>query len=214
MSRDFELPQTLHEAQDLMLSIMDRMESIYGQLNDPERRKIYKSDKEYQEWRLSAFNANAHKGNELDELEAHMKKCFKVEYPTKKSLLLAIQERDYSPPRWLNNASAEPISSVPEIEFTEQSSIILAGILERLIEARGRMSQDEVGKLLGVTGSTVSSWERGRSPITLSTILKLCQIYEVPSGWILVGAQINIEDVRTVFNLFAEGVELAKSLLE
>lgn len=226
---DFEYPKTLEQAQDMMLVLMDNIEGIYSQLNDPTRRKIYKSEKEYLSWRNSAFSANAHLGNDLEALEAYILKCFKVEYPTKQSLLLAIHERNYKPPRWLRNEplttfkdSLEPeemaesgnIPPLASIALNPQFQTVLKGILDRLIEARGRMSQDEVGGMLAVTGSTVSSWERGRSPITLQTVMKLCQIYDVKVGWVLVGNEINIEDVRTVFQMFSEAAELAKSLLE
>lgn len=206
------LPQSLDECQDMMLLLMNEIEGIYGQLNDTERRKHYKSDKDYQNWRKSAFNANNFKGYQLDELEAHLKTCFHVEYPTKLSLLVAIQDRQLKPPRWLTD---EPIESIPQIELHSLSQHTINEILQRLTSARGKMNQTEVGAVLGVSSSAISAWEKGRSPITLNTIFKLCQLYGVPPMFILTGKpRIDAKDVETIASTLQEGVDMLRSLLE
>lgn len=207
------LPNELHLCQDMALELMNEIEGIYGQLNDPDRRRRYKSDKDYQTWRNSAFNANAFKGNQLEELEAHMKTCFKAEYPTKLSLLIAIQDRQLKPPRWLDGD--DPIESIPQIKMTAESERYVSDVLTRLIAARGSITQTEVGAVLGVSSSAVSSWEKGKSPITLNTILKMCQLYNVNPIIILTGKQrIDPSDVHEIWRHSQENADLIKSLLE
>ena len=52
---------------------------------------------------------------------------------------------------------------------------------ERLRELRldRKMTQVEVGKILNVSGNTIYSWETDKQEPSMSTLLKLCDIFNV-----------------------------------
>lgn len=52
---------------------------------------------------------------------------------------------------------------------------------ERLKELRleKRMTQSDVGKILNVSGNTIYSWEHDKQEPSMSTLLKLCEIFNV-----------------------------------
>ncbi len=53
-------------------------------------------------------------------------------------------------------------------------------IRKHLIAARGKRTQTEVAKLVGVEQQTYSHWERGRSKPSIAKMLLLEKILEVP----------------------------------
>ncbi len=53
-------------------------------------------------------------------------------------------------------------------------------IRKHLVEARGKRTQRDVAKLVGVEQQTYSHWERGRSTPSISKMLLLEKILEVP----------------------------------
>ena len=56
--------------------------------------------------------------------------------------------------------------------------------LKKLREDRG-MSQTELGNKIGVSGSTVSAYEKSRKYPTLETFAKICSILKVSSDYLL-----------------------------
>ena len=48
-----------------------------------------------------------------------------------------------------------------------------------------KMSQPELAKLVGVSKGMISFWENGINEPTISNLVKLCQIFEVSSDYLL-----------------------------
>lgn len=49
------------------------------------------------------------------------------------------------------------------------------------------MSQEEFGKILNVSRSTIGSWENGRTDISLEMLVKISEKFNVSIDWILTG---------------------------
>ena len=49
-----------------------------------------------------------------------------------------------------------------------------------------KMSQPELAKLVGVSKGMISFWENGINEPTISNLVKLCQIFEVSSDYLLI----------------------------
>lgn len=221
MADTITAPDTLEGCQELLLILMNDAEKIWSDLQDPEKPKTYKSKGEYQAWRLKASNAQIYKMTQVDTLLAHIEKSYGRTYENKQALILAIRERQVKAPHWLEtvmigNGSNAYSEEEPNMELLAKSSIqFITAILDRLIVARGKLTQGDVATRLGVSNSAISAWERGRSPITLATVLLLCQLYEVNPVYILVGRdKIKTTDVQALVEQFQENVDLLKSLLE
>ena len=58
---------------------------------------------------------------------------------------------------------------------------------EKLAELRGarRLTQDELGTALGVSGKTVSKWENGASEPGIQMLLKLAEFFGVTTDTLL-----------------------------
>lgn len=58
---------------------------------------------------------------------------------------------------------------------------------ERLKELRknGNLSQKRLAEILQTTNSTVCDWERGRSQPDLSALVKLAEIFDVSTDYLL-----------------------------
>jgi len=64
------------------------------------------------------------------------------------------------------------------------------GIADRIRQIRGfKMNQAQLGRLLGVTQTTVSKYEKGETLPTLDVLLKLSEIGGVSVDWILKGGE-------------------------
>ena len=48
-----------------------------------------------------------------------------------------------------------------------------------------KMSQPELAKLVGVSKGMISFWENGINEPTISNLVKLCQIFEISSDYLL-----------------------------
>ena len=57
----------------------------------------------------------------------------------------------------------------------------------RLAQVRGKMTQDEFGKELGLTRRQVSTMERGEVPITGDVFIAIHQKFGVSLSWLLLG---------------------------
>lgn len=55
----------------------------------------------------------------------------------------------------------------------------------RLKEIRGRITQQECSKELGVSREAISSYERGSRRINLDTLIKFCKYFNVSADYIL-----------------------------
>lgn len=66
-------------------------------------------------------------------------------------------------------------------------------ILKKL-RVRADMSQNELARLMNVNQYIISYWEKGRSEPSISQILKLSDIFKVPSDYLLGKGVIRTED--------------------
>ena len=57
--------------------------------------------------------------------------------------------------------------------------------MNRLKELREDMSQEEVGKILGVSKMTISRYERDGATIPLDSLRRFCELYNVTSDYAL-----------------------------
>ena len=48
-----------------------------------------------------------------------------------------------------------------------------------------KLSQPELAKLVGVSKGMISFWENGKNEPTISNLLKLCQIFDISSDYLL-----------------------------
>lgn len=91
-------------------------------------------------------------------------------------------------------------------------------ILKKL-RIRANMSQTELAKLMDVNQYIISYWEKGRSEPSLTQIVKLSEIFQVPSDYLL-GKEIirteNNEEFQTVIrNIEFDSVDEAnKKIIE
>ena len=58
------------------------------------------------------------------------------------------------------------------------------------------MSQTELGKKIGVSGSTISAYEKSRKLPTIETLKKLCLVLEISSDYLL-GISDKMELLKT-----------------
>lgn len=56
--------------------------------------------------------------------------------------------------------------------------ILLGKILQQARVNAGK-TQKDISRILGVTDSNISSWERGKSKIDIDTYLEICNIYDI-----------------------------------
>jgi phage repressor protein C with HTH and peptisase S24 domain len=64
---------------------------------------------------------------------------------------------------------------------------IVAGIGERLSDARGRLSRDEAAGRLGIHPTTLRRYEMGQRPPDSETLTRACEVYGVTEAWLLNG---------------------------
>ena len=81
---------------------------------------------------------------------------------------------------------------IPKLPFLHKAKhpyAFFMGFNERLREARlaADWSGDKLGKAVGYSKQTVSHWEAGRFEPNMETIVKLCQVLDVPADWLLLG---------------------------
>lgn len=61
----------------------------------------------------------------------------------------------------------------------------IPGLRERLIQLRGDRSQDEIAKKLNIARQTYGFYETGDREPNLSTLLKLSELYNVSTDYLL-----------------------------
>lgn len=211
--------ETLEQGQECLLQEMNETEKIWGQLQSNGFKNGFKSQGEYNAWRVRAGDAYNYRKASVKELIAYIEKKFGVRYSSAQELRAIITERSLSAPEWLSNngheepsAKAEPeeetVPSVPEIVLSVQSEHQLEGILKRLIEARkaADMTQDDVASYFGFHNTAIGQWERGRTPITLLNLFKLANIYECDPLWLLTGER---EVTKEQLGAIAENLEIS-----
>jgi len=81
------------------------------------------------------------------------------------------------------------IPKLPILHKAKRPYAFFMGFNERLREARlaADLSGDKLGKAVGYSKQTVSHWEAGRFEPNMETIVKLCQVLDVPADWLLLG---------------------------
>ena len=55
----------------------------------------------------------------------------------------------------------------------------------KLLRVEKKLSQPELAKLVGVSKGMISFWENGINEPTISNLIKLCQIFDVSSDYLL-----------------------------
>lgn len=234
---DTETPQSLEECQDFIFAIMNDVENIWSKLQASEWPAHVKSHSEFEQWRLKALAAKRHKENRLKWLQAFCMDNFNCSYPTKRALLLAIQEREMREPaflqdeqeyRFIDAKTAKQVEKAvqaaiinkeperPEIVLSAQAQKQLEGIMARLKAARiaAGLTQLEASEALGFESEVVGHYERLRNSPTILNIFHLCQIYQVDALEILTGKiQYKREDLETIAGWFGEGAEYIRQLL-
>ena len=63
--------------------------------------------------------------------------------------------------------------------------IMLFGSRLRELRKGKKMSQGELGKLLGVTATQIGDMERGNSTTSMPRLYQLCQYFEVSSDYLM-----------------------------
>ncbi|HEC1748077.1 TPA: helix-turn-helix transcriptional regulator [Campylobacter lari] len=63
----------------------------------------------------------------------------------------------------------------------------------KFLRKRHKLTQQELGKILNVGQKTVSMWEKGNNNITLPTILKICEYFQISPNELLAN---NLEDME------------------
>lgn len=65
--------------------------------------------------------------------------------------------------------------------------MILPILAERLgyLRASRNLTQKTVGEAIGITASAVGSLEHGRRPISIETLIKAANFYDVSTDWLL-----------------------------
>lgn len=61
----------------------------------------------------------------------------------------------------------------------------MAKLRLRELREEKNISQEELGKIMGVNRRTISSWECGVREPSIDTIEKLCKFFEVSAGYLL-----------------------------
>lgn len=69
--------------------------------------------------------------------------------------------------------------------------------IRQLREARG-MTQQELGKILNVQGAAISKYESGKIPLTVDTINKLTDVFEVSIDYLLCKTDDMHEGVKNI----------------
>ena len=81
---------------------------------------------------------------------------------------------------------------------------------EKLAELRGarRLTQDELGTTLGVSGKTVSKWENGASEPGIQMLLKLAEFFGVTTDTLLcTGKSVDHRDPTEALRALYEGLD-------
>lgn len=222
---------SLEDAQNRLYAEMKAAQTMYKQLNSEKHQQGYEAKNgraQYQNWRARAMGAYNYKSDVIDELRSYITQKFGISYKTLHSLQIAIQERGFKAPDWMQeeNGSLQELplfqngakdtqetESLPEIQLSLQSQAQHSEILNRLKNARksAGLSQEEIAAYFGFHGTTLGQWENGRTPITLLNIFKLSAIYECDPLYILTGEE-GIK--REVLAEVAEYLGVAQSTLD
>lgn len=237
---DEKTPNSLEEAQDFIFAIMEDIENIWGKLRSQEWPAHVKSQGEYEQWHMKASAAKRHKEKRLSWLQDFCRDNFAVYYTSKRSLMIAMQERELQTPDFLRDeiiessnghapflaekaalqhlreALIEDKPQRPEISLSLQSQKHLELIMQRLLLARqsAELTQTEVSEMLGFESNVLGGWERGRVSPTLVNIFRLCAIYQVDPVAILTGeSSASREDLELILQQFEAGRDYLKGLL-
>ena len=64
--------------------------------------------------------------------------------------------------------------------MTSNEKIKRLGEQIRMARCKRRMSQDELGQQIGVSGEAVCHWETGKQAPTIKNLLEACRVLEIP----------------------------------
>ncbi len=73
---------------------------------------------------------------------------------------------------------------------TNQSVRETLAVVLRSSREKARLTVYEVGEKIGKSGKTVSGWENGRGQPDAEMLLKLCELYQVPSIGVFFGETV------------------------
>lgn len=71
----------------------------------------------------------------------------------------------------------------------------------RAIRAAHDLSQEDLAEALDVTRETIGQWERGLTPPSLSSIIKICDLYHVDADYIMGRLDCQTHDLQYVHDL-------------
>lgn len=100
------------------------------------------------------------------------------------------------------------------MEFTERDKLFGSRIKQ--LRRLHRLTQSELGEMVGLTQQSITAWETGRSYPDVYTLIRLAEKYQVSVDWLL-GLSETAEPSRLVLRRTAEGqqqddIALAQSL--
>lgn len=81
---------------------------------------------------------------------------------------------------------------IPKLPFMHKAKPLYAfwmGFNERLKEARlaADLTGEKLGEAIGCSKQNISHWEAGRYEPNLTFIIRLCEVLDVPSDWLVLG---------------------------
>jgi transcriptional regulator with XRE-family HTH domain len=88
--------------------------------------------------------------------------------------------------------------------------------IKELRKKRG-LNQPELGKIVNLTGSTISAIEMGKNNPTPETIIKLCEFFEVSADYLLTGKEEPTgisEEEREILEILRKDDALTQALKE
>ena len=90
----------------------------------------------------------------------------------------------------------------------------LGNRIKKIRESLGK-TQEDFGKLFGVTKMTVSHWEIGRRDPNIETLVSIIKIGEVSLDWLLLGEKSEEEDKSIIMIQLREKIkELEQKIAE
>lgn len=91
----------------------------------------------------------------------------------------------------------------------------------RICREKKGLKQIDVAKMIGVANNTLSGYESGKYEPSLSMLIKLAELYEVPIEYIISGIKVSklasppIQDLlEDISQLSQADIELIKTLVE
>lgn len=111
-------------------------------------------------------------------------------------------------PRGAQSTPLTPVSTVHRV--TEDEYLRRLGVAIQRCRKFRKLSQEELGKLVGVPPNTISRWENGVSSLSAFNLATIREKLEVPAEWLLVPTDSISEIERRLADLRRDAVEAAR----